>query len=232
MINRRPISFKDGLRSLPLDELPQPITPEMLIKGFETASINVIPELQSKVDEIDPDFGSPSSIDDAYKKLRSARDRLMEVYHREFLANLLYQAVDRNDRYKRVIHQKLKPGDIVLICDKHLKQSNYPLGRIISVEENSLGEVTAAHILKGATKEKIYRHATSLIMYIPVEQSSEGTASKELQTDSPSHSSPNEEDQSITSLGQRYDRTRDRSRPMRATARKCNDLIREIRDSL
>ena len=37
------------------------------------------------------------------------------------------------------------------------------MGRVLSVEKNSLGEVTAARIRKGDTREIVYRHSTTLI---------------------------------------------------------------------
>ena len=37
------------------------------------------------------------------------------------------------------------------------------MGRVISVEHNDLGEVTAARVKKGLTGEIVYRHSSSLI---------------------------------------------------------------------
>ena len=45
IINKRPIGFKPLLSELASDELPDAITPEMLIKGYETRSLNVVPGL-------------------------------------------------------------------------------------------------------------------------------------------------------------------------------------------
>ena len=66
-------------------------------------------------------------------------------------------------------HRPLKPGDIVLLADKFSKRYNYPMGRVCSVETNTLGEVTSAHIIKGVSREKVYRHVTSLIFLLPSE---------------------------------------------------------------
>ncbi|XP_068204707.1 uncharacterized protein [Palaemon carinicauda] len=46
LINRRPIAFKDGLRDVPDEYVPSPITPEKLIHGYELTSVKLIPELQ------------------------------------------------------------------------------------------------------------------------------------------------------------------------------------------
>ena len=69
-------------------------------------------------------------------------------------------------------------GDVVLLTDKHLKQYQYPMGRVLKVEENELGEVTAAVVLKGDTREKVYRHVTSLIFLIPADDLSKQTPDK------------------------------------------------------
>jgi len=165
LINKRPIAFKESLRTLPVDEVPTPITPELLVRGYECVSVNVIPSLQHR-DE-DPDFGE--EFDQKYEKLRKARENLINVYHEEFLANLIYQAVDKKGRYSPVSHKCLKPGDIVLLVEKLLKNYHYPMGRVERVETNSLGEVTAAYVFKGSTRERVYRHVTSLILLIPGE---------------------------------------------------------------
>ena len=59
LINKRPIGFKDGLRASPADKVPIAITPEMLIFGYDTPSLNIIPELHPPSDDQDqsPDYG-------------------------------------------------------------------------------------------------------------------------------------------------------------------------------
>ena len=48
LINRRPISFKEALRDFTTEEeMPEPITPEMLLYSRELISLNVIPGLQA-----------------------------------------------------------------------------------------------------------------------------------------------------------------------------------------
>ena len=46
LINKRQIAFKEGLRSMSLEQVPEASTPEILLKGYDTCSLNVIPELQ------------------------------------------------------------------------------------------------------------------------------------------------------------------------------------------
>ena len=168
LINKRPVGFKQKLCSLSPDEVPTSITPEMLLRGFDCPTVNLIPNLQSTDDDYSPD--SESSINSEYEKLCKVRNNLIDVYHGEFLVNLIQQAVDKPDRYKPVHHKHIGIGDIVLLVDKHLKQYKYPMGRVISVETNSLGETTSARVRKGISQEVVYRHVTSLILLIPSEQ--------------------------------------------------------------
>ena len=46
LINRRPVAFKDALRGTIGKDIPDPITPECLIHGYDLISVNIIPELQ------------------------------------------------------------------------------------------------------------------------------------------------------------------------------------------
>ncbi|XP_068206225.1 uncharacterized protein [Palaemon carinicauda] len=123
LANKRPIAFKESLRETEADSCPEPITPEMLVKGYELVSLNLIPDLQEVPD--DPEWKMSSSpteiIKDEYEKLRKVRHNLLEAYQNEFLSTLVAQAVDRKDRYRPVCHQKLGIGDIVLIKNQTLK---------------------------------------------------------------------------------------------------------------
>ena len=177
LVNKRPIAFKDGLRSKLEEDTVNPITPEILLKGYDLPSLNLIPELQLSPDDNDPDWVNadnfPEVIRSNHLKLSKVRERLIDAYHSEFLANLVKQAVDKQDRYKPVPHKGLRVGDIVLIKEKHLKPTTYPLGIVKKIETNTLGEVTAATIFKGKTRELVCRHATTLILLIPNECSND-----------------------------------------------------------
>ena len=142
----------------------------MLVRGYETVSMGLIPQMNSDEFMDDPSF-LPNSVNFAenYEKLSKVKNKLQEVYHSEFLATLVNQAIDKRDRYKPVLHKVLKPGDIVLLVEKHTKRFYYPMARVHSVETNVLGEVTSAYVYKGSTKELVYRHATSLILLISAE---------------------------------------------------------------
>ena len=166
LANRRPIAFKESLREGNLSSVPEPITPELMVKGYDLTSLNLIPELQGMPD-LDPDWQAdlnPSQhIRDEYSKLRRVRNSLIERYHSEFLGTLISQSVDRKDRYRPVSQQSIKVGDLVLLKEVHTKPNNYPMGLVKDTEVNSNDEVTGAIILKGRTKEIVKRHITTLI---------------------------------------------------------------------
>ncbi|XP_068225202.1 uncharacterized protein [Palaemon carinicauda] len=165
LVNRRPIAFKEALRDDYIDYVPEPITPEQLIRGYELTSLNLIPELQPFPE--DPDFHPTnchvSDISKNYIKLCKVRDALLDTYHSEFLGTLIHQAVDRKSRYRPISHKLTKVGDIVLIKEEYTKRSNYPLGIILKIFVNDLGEVTHALVKKGKTGQTTKIHVTNLI---------------------------------------------------------------------
>lgn len=165
LINRRPVAFRDALRdSL---EAPDPITPERLIHGFDLVSINMIPSFQSQ--NLDEDFvPNTKNIADSFAKYRKVKDNLFKIYHEEFLANLVKQAVDDNDRYKPVKHKTLNVGDVVLVKETFTKPQQFPMAVVNQVFTNDNGEVTNAILRKGKTNELIKRHVTSLIPLLSV----------------------------------------------------------------
>jgi len=169
VINRRPVAFKQYLcDSVAMEEIPVCITPEMLIYGRELLTLDIIPNLNVSDDNHnDPDFDTQDrNISLDFEKLQKCNRKLIETYHREFLVALMHQAISERDRYKPVLHKKLGVGDIVLLIEPHLKQYNYPLGIVKSINTNSLGETTSAIVLKGNTCEQVYRHSTSLIQLL------------------------------------------------------------------
>ena len=123
LVNRRPIAFKEALRDSKLDCVPEPITPEHLLRGYELTSLNLIPDLHASSSDSDwqLDINRSSSIRDSYSKLSKVRTELLEHYQEEFLGTLIAQAVDRKDRYHPVHHKILKVGDIVLVKEVNKK---------------------------------------------------------------------------------------------------------------
>ncbi|RXG53621.1 hypothetical protein Avbf_13496 [Armadillidium vulgare] len=168
LVNRRPVAFKEALRDSGQEDIPAAITPEILLKGHELISLNIIPNLQpdpETEDDIDISWTTDDTINhikDSYEKLKKVRSNLIEIYNSEFLSQLAQQATDRKSRYMPKTHSKLEIGDIVLIKEPFLKPSNYPMGKVEQVQINVNNEVTGATLLKG-NKERIKRHVSSLI---------------------------------------------------------------------
>ena len=193
LVNKRPIALKEAIRdNCILTEVPDAISPEILIFGRELLAPNIIPGLQDF--ETDPSFSLSGSdhIRTSHQKLAKARAVLVDIYNAEFAQNLLHQATNLPDRYKPKNNSDPKCGDLVLIKEPLLKCLNYPMGIIREVTKNSLGEVTEALVYKGSTKELIRRHVNSLIPVLvgqePQINSSEVRQSN-MDSDSSNHNS-------------------------------------------
>ena len=173
LANRRPIAYKDGLRDPDGNNpFPSPITPEILIKGRELISINLVPSLNSQSKKDDPDWmpSKVKNIETSHDNLIKSREILSQLYRTEFLSNLSQSATAQKDRYKKVDHYSLKIGDIVLIKDPFVKPNNYPMCKVLETIENDLGEVTEVVLLKGKSNEKMRRHVNTLIFLMHNEQ--------------------------------------------------------------
>jgi len=160
--NRRPVAFKETLRDSDID-VPDPISPEKLIHGFDLISVNVIPQLQPVPVDLDFSNDPVANVRDSYDGIRRVRERLIKIYNDEFISGLVSQAVDRKSRYKPVNSECASVGDVVLIKEEYCKLQNYPMGIITKAYENSEGEVTHAEVRKGKTGDICRRHITSLI---------------------------------------------------------------------
>ena len=173
IVNKRPIAFKEILRvDVGNDqEVPTPITPELLLKGYELTTVSVIPRNYSEV-EWKPGNDPVEELKNSYEKLEKARQKLIEIYHEEFLPSLMYQAINKKDRFKPVSHKALQIGDIVLLKEENTKRINFPLGIVKKIICNDLGEITDAEVKKGKTGETLKRHVTSLIPILSSDQSS------------------------------------------------------------
>ena len=180
LVNRRPVAFKESLRDCSIKELvPTAITPEMLVKGYELISVNVIPELVTC--PIDPEFdpNPTSNLPILYKKLSNVRKRLIDKYSNEFLPKLIDQATDVKGRYKRVDHHNLKIGDLVLLKETFCKPNNYPLAIVREIDINDLDEVTSVSVFKGKTRELVRRHVQSIIPLLSIEADSQSINARE-----------------------------------------------------
>lgn len=165
LVNKRPVAFREALRddSSGSDEVPAPITPELLVKGYDIPSIHLIPTTSF---EYRPSGDSSDTIAETFSKLTKIREKLTSLYHNEFLPQMISQAVDKKNRYKPVTNKIIQPGDIVLLKEDFSKAVNYPLAVVREVIVNDLGEVTCAILMKGSNREIVKRHASSLIPFM------------------------------------------------------------------
>ena len=88
LMNSRPVSVKYCLRVSDAGEVPIVMTPLILLKGYETCSVDVLPQMQTfEGQHDDPDFipGKVDSVENTYEKLRTAGERLMDPYHIDFI---------------------------------------------------------------------------------------------------------------------------------------------------
>ena len=136
----------------------------MVVRGYELPSLNLIPDLQPLPDDSDWLPGNPvTNVITSYSKLSKVRATLIKYYREQFLATLIDQAVSKPCKFKPVHHQDVAIDDVVLIKEENWKSVNFPLGVIREINRNYLGEATDVVIFKGATRELIKRHITSVV---------------------------------------------------------------------
>ncbi len=170
IINKRPIAYKNNLQNFfKDDEFPICLTPEIIVKGYEIPSLSILPQLY---EEEDHNFFTEEDSEKvwekvffSYKKVQNIRKKIHTIYAPEFLSNLKHQATNETRRYIKKTHKLLRKGDLVCIKQKLCKPYNYPLGIVINLEYNSLGEVNIVTLRK-ANKEIIRRHTNDLILII------------------------------------------------------------------
>ena len=213
--NKRPLCFKESLRDIRKSHNVDPITPEILLKGYSTNSLSI-----ALLFFMEPEQWLPrgaSEIQEAYFELNKSRELLRDIYHEEFLQSLIHQAVDRPNRYLPVAHRQLKVGDIVLLKEKLLKPLNYPMGIVTKTETNDIGETVSVHVRKGSTGEIVFRHSSVIILLIPNDDDTEVNNSVP-QVDKLPVSSQISNNNSNSDTG---------SRPKRDAASKARNLIKQ-----
>jgi len=182
LINKRPIAFANSLDKLDTDtEAFGVITPEMIVKGKDIPVISIVPPVGSG--EVDCDFvleNHNALCVDRYRRLQRVRSNLEDLYAKEFVTNLMYQATGRKDAFKRKTHIKLKPGDLVSLRTPNTKPYDYPLAVVVSVEVNDLEEVVAVTVRK-ANSAVVRRHVSDVIFlsetdFVPPTQCPAGDA--------------------------------------------------------
>ena len=176
VVNRRPIAFKDSLRDFSGEEPINPITPEILLHGYQLPSANVIPALELTADP-EVEYDPVSRATDTEAKLRKVRGNLRITYNEQFLPQLIDQATDRKSRYKPVKHDELHVHDIVLIKEDHCKPVQYPLAIVRQLQVNDANEVVGAVLLRGSTGELVKRHSSVLIPLLHSDQTVEDKSS-------------------------------------------------------
>ena len=177
LVNKRPIAFKESIRdeNTLVPEIPPPITPELLIKGYETLLFNVSPEPPENELTVLPIDKNLDNIRAMSSALSNSRVRFNKLYHEEFLGNLLSQATNVKGRYLPQPHKPLKVGDIVLLKEEHLKFFHYPMAVVKTITKNDLDEVTGVMVRKGNNREIVKRHVNSVIPYMSVETFSDNS---------------------------------------------------------
>ena len=143
LLNKRPISLKDSLRSE--EDLDLHITPEMLLYGRELPMVNFF---LTQDEEKDPTYKDQDVFADK-KKLVTSMTKLKESYDSQFLQNLLVQSTNKDNFYVPNTHTPLEVGDIVLIKQDLLKAVDYPLALVVECMRNDLGEITSVKLKKG-----------------------------------------------------------------------------------
>ena len=165
LVNKRPVAFQEVCRENEDENLPSPITPELLIHGYNLPTVNCVPALHSEETELDCDWNcsdATKKVRERFNKLRKVRKKLLDLYTEEFIAKLVDQAVDKDNRYIKRTHKSVEVGDVVLLTDKFAKPCHYPLGIVTEVTKNDLGEVTEVEVKKGGTGKIVRRHVTSV----------------------------------------------------------------------
>ena len=216
LVNKRPVAFSDALRESAVGaNLPSPITPEMLLRGHDLVTLNILPCQSVDVDpDWSPDLDRDAHIKQSFSHLNQNRKAMYELYQQEFLADLTRQATNTPNRYAQVKHDKLQINDIVLLKEMHLKSVNFPMGRVIATVENSMGEVTDATVLKG-NGERVRRHVRSLVLLL---REPEATLSDGIATAEPTVTVP---EQTVGKLAQR-------SVAKRAAAARCGKHLSDL----
>jgi hypothetical protein len=156
--NKRPISDKSCLRDQDVNAEFLMYTPELLKFGYETCivELNTAENFYGKSEDLDVE---------EINKLIKVKDKIRENYYSEFLYSLLDQATKYKNKYTPVHHVIINVGDVVIIKEPNMKSIHYPIGVVLEIVKNSLGEVTQAKIFK-SNRNVIYRDISTLILLV------------------------------------------------------------------
>lgn len=165
LINKRPIAYKSVLSENGVDgEMPYAITPELLLRGYEVPSVNILPGSTDSdyLSDLDWQPGSSKTFA-SFKSLKKVQSKIHELYEQEFVKTLEYQATNLEKRYKNRNQNLVKIGDLVAIKTKLVKPYNYPIGIVTALDFNNLQEVNVVTVKK-ANNEELKRHPSDIIV--------------------------------------------------------------------
>ena len=102
LISKRPIGFKNISVKEVDPEYQFAITPELLLRGYEVPSLNILPGFNDPEETENLDWSPNSSkVFKDFKLLNVTRSKIFDIYEQEFLRNLEAQATNLPNRYKK-----------------------------------------------------------------------------------------------------------------------------------
>ena len=111
LINKHGIGFKNSLMKVQKGlDLPFPLTPEILVKGDEFPSFNILDVSQDDKDSWGPPNSNPDVHFDYFKDLNILRSKIQSSYENEFLRNFKCQTVNKLSCFKPKCQADLVKG--------------------------------------------------------------------------------------------------------------------------
>ena len=203
LVNKRIIGFKSSLTNEFVgSSVPFALTPELLLKGYEFPSFDILSTDQDDKWEL-PD-SNPDALFSHFKQLNDIRNKIQRSYETEFLKTLEWQAVNKPKRYKARDQSQLAIGNLVAIKTKLLKPFYYPRGVVTNLEYNDINEIKAVTARK-ANGESLRRHPSDIIILMHSGDEGETDANHQNQSDA---NQPSQEDKFLEQKPQRTAKTR------------------------
>lgn len=164
LVNKRPIALKSLLSANDKDpDLPCAITPELLIRGYEVPSMNILPvESGDSLDDMDW-LPNSSKVFEDFASLNKTRSKIHSLYEKEFLRTLEIQATNTPRRYSKHSQTDVNIGDLVAIRTNLVKPYHYPIGIVQELKYNDLQEINEI-LIKKANNELLRRHPSDVIL--------------------------------------------------------------------
>ena len=166
LVNKRPIAFKNSLSDNNVEDSPCTITPEVLLKGYEVPSFNILAQDRDEdASDIswEPSTSNQQKLFESFQEINKVRNNIYNLYESEFIQTLEKQATNKANRYKNSNQSPLQIGDLVAIKTKLLKPYFYPKGIVKNIEYNDINDINAVTVRK-SNKELVRRHPTEIIL--------------------------------------------------------------------